>query len=153
MITEGSIKRKVYLKDYYRVYYRKNREKLLRQKKEWYRKVRETRLGYFKKYQQDKKLKVLQKISGLEKPLCSNCNCDDIRLLETNHISGGGTKERLTGLRLYDAVLNGKRKTSDLNVLCKVCNQLHYVQMKYGFVPIKVIWEGRGANNFKTTTA
>lgn len=75
---------------------------------------------------------------------CSSCGCNDERIVEINHVSGGGTKERKegrSGPSFYRDIINGKRKTSDLNLLCKVCNSKHCLGLKYGKLPYKIIWE------------
>lgn len=35
----------------------------------------------------------------------------------------------------------GRRKIDDLNILCRVCNALHYLQLKYGNIPMRVLWK------------
>ena len=63
---------------------------------------------------------------------CRNCGCDDIDLLEFNHKDGNGCKEwRLTkGVPIVDRILTLKRKTDDLEVLCRVCNALDFLERK-----------------------
>lgn len=73
---------------------------------------------------------------------CSNCKCDNHNLLEINHINGGGRKEGLFGKKMVDAIISGRRDTDDLNLLCRVCNTLHYVELKYGKLPYKILWSG-----------
>lgn len=85
---------------------------------------------------------VLNIISG-NNPRCANCGCDDIRLLEINHKDGGGSKERLQGRNQEMFVRNiykGIRKTNDLNLLCRVCNSLHYLELKFGKLLMEIIW-------------
>lgn len=129
-----------YRSKYHKGYYIKNRERILRHDKEYQTKHRED----YKKYRQERKLKVLQKISGLTKPICVGCGCDDLRLLEINHINGGGRRERRTISYplLLAHILNGTRKTKDLNVRCRGCNAIHYMKMKYGDIPMRVVWGG-----------
>ena len=66
---------------------------------------------------------------------CHECGCDDPRIIEINHVFGGGAMEarRLRYYRqFYSDILSGVRTTEDLNLLCKVCNILHYIQLKFG---------------------
>jgi predicted DNA-binding protein YlxM (UPF0122 family) len=89
------------------------------------------------------KVKALNIIGGLK---CTNCGCDKIRILKINHKNSGGTKERsghfeLYGSNFYRAIIIGKRKTDDLEVLCKLCNILHDIQMRFGIAGHKVTWE------------
>jgi hypothetical protein len=34
----------------------------------------------------------------------------------------------------------GKRTTEDLELLCRPCNALHWLEMKYGPLPMRVVW-------------
>lgn len=68
-------------------------------------------------------------IVGKGKIECVRCHCTDIRVLDINHINGGGTKETGSGQKIYPRIIDGTRKTDDLNILCKNCNWLHYLEM------------------------
>jgi len=74
------------------------------------------------------KLKALQKVSGLQEPICSKCGITDIRVLTINHLNGDGAKERkIYGSRvsrIYRDIRND-RTTSDLDVRCYNCNILY----------------------------
>jgi hypothetical protein len=74
---------------------------------------------------------------------CANCGCDEFRLLEINHLNGGGRASSKTGQRrqLYHAIVKGKAELSDYNVLCRVCNALHYVQDILGVKGHQVKWK------------
>ena len=78
------------------------------------------------------------------KPICNSCGCDDRRLLEINHKNGGGGKELAKGynsVKFYRDIAGLRRKVDDLEILCRVCNAKHYLELKYGKLPIKVVWE------------
>lgn len=68
---------------------------------------------------------------------CANCGCDIYDLLEVNHKAGGGGKEsityRLAGSNLQAQVMMGKRTTDDLEICCRVCNALHYIETIKGY--------------------
>lgn len=120
-------------------------ERAERYDREYSSRRRAETLVYAKKQHQENRLKALQKVSGQEKPICVGCGCDDLRLLQINHINGGGSRETKkigSSSTLYCHIITGKRKTDDLNVLCGGCNWLHYVQMKFGDIPIRVVWKG-----------
>lgn len=77
-------------------------------------------------------------------PICANCGCDDKRFLEINHIQGGGNKELKNGKNANVFMWNiykGRRKTGDLNLLCRVCNAFHYLELKFGKFPMKILWK------------
>lgn len=77
-------------------------------------------------------------------PICANCGCDDIRLLEVNHINGGGNRELKSGKNtnvFMWAIYMGRRKTDDLNLLCRVCNALHYLESKYGKTRHRILYQ------------
>lgn len=141
---EYRVKHRKKIKEYNKRRYKKNPEKMKEIMKKSYIKNREKRIEYRKEYMKKIKLKTLQKISKQKRPQCANCGCGDIRFLEINHINGGGRKEyKKIKTSFYNYILNGNRKINDLNVLCKVCNTLHYIQKKFGDIPMKVIWRGK----------
>ena len=65
------------------------------------------------------KLQMIERLGGR----CVRCGETDPRVLEINHINGGGGKER----HLAKAVLivQGKRKTEDLDLRCANCNLIY----------------------------
>lgn len=71
---------------------------------------------------------------------CSNCKCDVIEILEVNHINGGGRKDRQKcGQKgLYRKIIKG---SNEYNLLCRVCNSLHYVADLLNHTGHKVIWK------------
>lgn len=61
---------------------------------------------------------------------CSNpgCNVTDWRILDVNHLNGGGREDikKYGGYYVFcRAILDGRRPTDDLNLLCKNCNWLY----------------------------
>ena len=91
------------------------------------------------------KKRVFFRISGTIYPCCARCGCDDVRLLEINHKLGGGNKEYQKGKysgKFYHDVATGKRLTDDLEILCKPCNGIHHLEIRFGKLPIKVVWSG-----------
>jgi hypothetical protein len=72
---------------------------------------------------------------------CVRCGCDRPELLEINHKNGGGRKD-LVGKWFYRAIVKLERDTGDLELLCRPCNAIHYLESKYGPLPIRVVWEG-----------
>lgn len=62
---------------------------------------------------------------------CVSCGCDVVGIIEINHKNGGGRAEFLKGNdKFYRAIATGVRTIDDLELRCKVCNILHYVEMK-----------------------
>lgn len=111
-----------------------------------YRNIANLTLGKY--YHQKRKLRALE-IVGKGTVRCSNCGCSDIRILEINHINGSGYKEFLNSKHYKKGknvnsqigsrttytllnIINGTRKTDDLNILCHVCNHAHFIKLKYG---------------------
>lgn len=94
------------------------------------------------------KEKVLS-IVGDGKLKCARCGCDKIEFLEVNHQNGGGAQEYKHGgnnKKMYAMIVSGERGTEDLNILCKPCNNLHYLELKFGPQPYEIIWKGMEAN-------
>lgn len=63
---------------------------------------------------------------------CVKCGNDDLRVLQVNHINGGGKAElKKTGaINLYKMILRGERSTENLNVMCGNCNILYSYELE-----------------------
>jgi hypothetical protein len=98
--------------------------------------------AHLAKQYQELRLKALQKVARSDTPICVYCGCDDIRLLEINHIKGGGRKEIAEKkVGFYKDIVSGKRSVEDLNIACKVSNAKHYLELKYGLLPFTIKWK------------
>ncbi|MBK8813951.1 MAG: hypothetical protein IPN69_24905 [Acidobacteria bacterium] len=86
--------------------------------------------------------KAMERLGGT---VCVNCGCDEFPILEINHINGGGRQALKTtqNRQLYRARMNDKIDLSEYNVLCRICNALHYVQDVLGIEGHQVTWRGR----------
>lgn len=117
-------------------------EKRKKANKKWRENNPEKYKEIWKRTNRQYKEKVLLKIS--DNLSCNKCGCDKRELLEINHINGGGSKEmRKLGNNkvFYKSILDGTRSATDLEILCKPCNILHYLEMKFGKLPYKLTWE------------
>lgn len=56
---------------------------------------------------------------------CCCCDCDDIRVLHINHKNGRPEKEHKMGQGTYKAIIDGRRKTDDLDIRCANCNVIY----------------------------
>jgi hypothetical protein len=83
--------------------------------------------------------RAMQKLGG---SLCATCGCNEVAILEINHIHSGGRKQLRTtqNRQLYRAIINDKVELTEYNVLCRVCNALHYVQDILGVSGHTVFW-------------
>lgn len=83
--------------------------------------------------------KAIERLGGRQ---CANCGCDVFSLLEINHIKGGGRRAAKMGSnrQLYRQIVNGDVELSEYNVLCRVCNALHYVKDILNIKGHKVSW-------------
>lgn len=82
-------------------------------------------------------------IVGRGKLICVNCGCSKSDFLEINHINGGGSAAGETksgNSKFILSIIRGERDISDLDLRCKLCNNLHYLELKFGKLPFKVIW-------------
>ena len=123
-------------------YYQNNKKKILEDCK----KYRQKNKDHCKKYHEQRRLEVLNIISG-GNPHCIRCGCDDIRLLEINHKNGGGQKEIQRGklsTKFYNDIRKGERKTNDLEILCRICNAWHYLESKFGKLPYDISYNKGG---------
>ena len=93
----------------------------------------------------NRKLKALGIISGSQ-PHCARCGCNDVRVLEVNHVYGGGDQERrtLNNTNLIQAVVYGQRPVDGLEVLCSACNGIDFIERKYPDLHgrLRVVWSG-----------
>ncbi len=85
--------------------------------------------------------RAMEKLGGLN---CCNCGCDQFPLLEINHLRGGGRQamKATQNRKLYRLIANDKIDLDEYNVLCRVCNAMHYVQEILGIQGHTVIWRG-----------
>lgn len=146
-------------------YYKKNKNKIIIQhkkyKKDNRKKINSDRRIYYKNnseyilnlectkkaklnYNKRQRLKALKRV-GRDKIECIRCGCSDYRFLEINHKYGGGAKEyKQFGTHGVIQSINRKNRTiRDLEILCKPCNGIHALELKYSInIPLKVIFQG-----------
>jgi len=95
-----------------------------------------------KKHDLKRKIKAFALIQ--DKNECVRCGCTDFRFLEINHKNGSKNEHMLwkSGTGLTRSIVKGWRKTDDLELLCRPCNHIHFLEMKYNEkIPMKVVWE------------
>ena len=79
---------------------------------------------------------------------CNRCGCNDLKLLEINHINGGGRQEYKNSthhgnVHFHRLIVTGRRKINDLELLCRPCNSIHYLELKFKRpLPMQVVWTG-----------
>jgi hypothetical protein len=100
----------------------------------------ETHHGYTGEYYNRIRRKAMEKIGGFK---CSNCGCTSEKILEINHTNGGGAKEyKQKGSKtVYRDIIKNRVDLTKYNVLCKVCNSLHYTETILGVKGHTVIWK------------
>lgn len=129
---------------YQKWYSAEHREKKRRYHKKWWKlngaqktaKQAETRREHSYRH----KIKALQIASGQSTPSCKNCGCTDIRILNINHVNGGGSHESRCGStrgKLYRDICKGNRITDDLDVRCCNCNILFEYESKRRRLPLR----------------
>ena len=94
-----------------------------------------------REHYQKMKREVFELLGGAR---CVNCGCDFFDFLEVNHKNGCSKKEQKEG-RFIQSIYLRKRKTDDLNVLCRICNALDYLSKKKPKQSkrFNVIWDGK----------
>ncbi len=140
-------------REYYERYYLKNKERKSQLDKERYYRVRsnpdllilyrkkatEATRRYRRKHPERvieirkrqynaRKLRALRLIGDAK---CKRCGCDELDYLEFNHKDGNGCQEwRKNTMSLVDRILSKKRDINDLEILCRVCNALEFLERK-----------------------
>jgi len=121
-----------------------NRAKQNAAQRKFYRQNREKILVHAQDYGRQIKLQALQIVSYLEIPICDNCGCDNLNLLEVAHVNHDGEEERESagwrryGHGMYRAIIKGQRVINDLKVLCKLCNIKEMIEQNFGDKGFKV---------------
>lgn len=90
-----------------------------------------------------RRYKALCMIARSDKPCCVRCGCDDERFLEINHKNGGGNKEHKSRDNIERVIVNGNRSVEDLEILCRPCNAIHALELRYGSVPLMTTFTKR----------
>ena len=137
-----------------------NPEKYNKVRREWYNKTKSKRLPKLREYSKnyrrlhkdsvnkyarykakEYRTKLLEKV-GRGKTQCNRCGCDIIEFLEVNHKNGGGQKDLATNPSKFTFdVIFGRRSIHDLEILCRPCNAIHYLEQKSKQnVPLKVFF-------------
>ena len=121
-----------------RIAYEANRDKLIQDAKERYRKKSSNILSaYRKKYREN-----TEKIFSLLGDRCVRCGTKDRRVLQIDHINGGGNQERRIKIGRYyndrsdfiDRIKNGSK---EFQILCANCNLIEAIEKGYK----KSIWQ------------
>lgn len=129
---KGSQKHREYMREYMAAYRERRRKSseydIEEERRKWrdqHRRVRES---------------AMEMLGGKR---CANCGCDEASLLEINHITGGGRAMAKTrqNRQLYRDIAKGRVELSDYNVLCRVCNALHYIKDILGVEGHRVTWK------------
>lgn len=90
---------------------------------------REHHLAIHQKHEQKLRKQALEKIAEFhgKSVQCFNCGCLEFKLLQIDHINGGGYQEIKTNWsKFIRAITKGERKLDDLAILCSVCNICKY---------------------------
>lgn len=100
-------------------------------------------LGLMRPHDKNVSIKVRKKaMEYLGGCFCVNCGCYILDILEINHINLGGRQEHLQkGLKLYRDIYLGRVPKENYNVLCRVCNAIHYVETKFNIQGFNLTWK------------
>lgn len=121
--------------------YNLNKEKQLLQKREHYSKHKDelmpVRRQQYKRFYDSTRSRLFEILGG---PKCSNIDCPipkdkmDVRVLQFDHISGGGNKElkarKNTALLMRHYVKHPEEAKQKLQVLCVYCNWIKRYEKK-----------------------
>lgn len=109
--------------------------------KRWRDKYPERQALARKRAYNNRKLKAVLKVGEAK---CIRCGCDELDFLEFNHINGGGCIEHRNTKNkpMMDRILTNKRDTKDLEIVCRVCNALDFLERKNNLSAkrFKIVW-------------
>ena len=102
--------------------------------KNWYKNNSIKRNKYHTQFRNDRRLKVLNYISGGDIK-CAECGFSDIRILQIDHTKGGGSQERkgvgnITTLYSKILKMDLKEVKENYQILCPNCNWIKKVENK-----------------------
>lgn len=70
---------------------------------------------------------------------CVVCGITDMRILQINHLNGGGQQESRFGIDMYQAIIKGMRSTDDLDVRCANHNIIYEYESGRRALPNDVV--------------
>lgn len=108
-------------------YREKHKDQMTKWTKEWRRKHPKKCKNYSKKWRKKLKLEVLIHYGG-NPPKCSRCETGDIRVLEIDHIGGGGNKHRQNVTGNFYVWLRDNNFPKGFRVLCRNCNWIEKLE-------------------------
>lgn len=110
---------------YDREYYLAHKELIDSRNKEWTEKHK----VYYKRYHLNRRLRALEILGNI----CVVCGFEDKRALQIDHINGGGSLERKTGLhstKLHNYIIeNPEEAKLKYQILCANCNWIKKYKM------------------------
>lgn len=122
--------------EYYREWKRKNREHVNAYSREYRKKLLEADPeGYRKfmceaqkRYRRKLRKQVLEKLGNK----CAWCEIDDVRVLQIDHIHGGGRQEwlKLKYLKLLRKIRDDPDAYKNYQILCANCNWIKRIEQK-----------------------
>jgi len=119
--------RKCYQQNYWKInghkYKESRKERYYNHDKEWKRKS-----GYHKIANKRLRLRAMNKIGGAK---CVNCGCNLLEALEIN-MKEGGHNRKISVKNTPHLIVSERVDLSLFNVMCRPCNNLHYLGLKLG---------------------
>lgn len=118
--------------------HRYNLPEIVKIRKKWLEDTKERRGKWKKDYYEKMRNEALRIVARGNEIRCVNCDCDLIKILEINHINGGGTKENKN--QIINDIVFKRRNVNDLDIRCRICNALHYTELTNGPLPFSISW-------------
>ncbi len=123
---EWEEKNKDYVKERAKKYRELHREKLIEQSHQYYLKNKKKINDYRNNLHKKIRIEALEKLAYDKQLKCVRCGCVSINVLQVNHKTIK-TKE-IVDERLLRGIINGERDVEDFEILCGVCNWLHFFE-------------------------
>ena len=93
-----------------------------------------------RKWYNERRIILMKEIAAGD-PKCVRCGCNDFDLLEINHKSGKGYQIQKKYGYVYAQIKKQILHYSDLEILCRACNQIHFLEIKYNRkIPLRVVF-------------
>jgi hypothetical protein len=120
----------------------KDKEAYNKYMREYMQRGRQDNPDKYRKQHRKYKTKLKVKVFAQYGNACNGCGSTVQEILELNHLNGGGCQERKRiGRNGYGIYRNALKEPSKYNLLCRICNALHYVSDILGIKGYKVTWK------------
>jgi hypothetical protein len=125
-----------------------------KRQKAWHDRHPERQPAYYRAHKEEYAQRCIDRLWKLKQEVltrlggqCVVCGLTDMRLLQINHLNGGGQQEQLFGRDMYQRIASGERGIEDLDVRCANHNLLYEYERGKRRAPLGYSFDGSLGDN------